>query len=483
MLANYNKAFINSVVALCLCLLASCGKFGPESANTAGTAAVAPAAPAPQPAPSAPALPDFASIVQAHSTAVVNIRASANPKATSESQEPFFRGDPFFEFFRRFQIPQPNAPRSGIGSGFIVNPDGVVLTNAHVVAGADTVTVKLSDRREFTAKVVGSDDQTDIAALKIDAKNLPVVKLGDSKSARVGDWVLAIGSPFGFENTVTAGIVSATSRALPDGTYVPFIQTDAAVNPGNSGGPLFNMRGEVIGVNSQIYSRTGGYQGLAFAIPIDVAMKVQRQLVETGRVERGRIGVSIQEVSQNLAKSFGMDTPLGALVASVEKDGPAAKAGVEPGDVITAVNGVKVETSGQLPPLIADIKPGELAKLEIWRDGGPKTLAVKVDALRQTSKNNAERWGTPQGDKLGVTVRPLTNEERRAAGVPGGLVVEDAAGPAARAGIQQGDIILSVNGAPVSDVAQLRARVTGKAQVALRVKRGETTLFVPIELG
>jgi len=264
------------------------------------------------------------------------------------------------------------------------------------VAGADTVTVKLSDRREFKAKVVGSDDQTDIAVLRIDAKNLPVVRLGDSKSARVGDWVLAIGFPFGFENTVTAGIISATSRALPDGTYVPFIQTDAAVNPGNSGGPLFNMRGEVIGINSQIYSRTGGYQGLAFAIPIDVAMKVQRQLVETGRVERGRIGVSIQEVSQSLAKSFGMDSPRGALVASVEKDGPAAKAGVEPGDVITAVNGVKVGSSSQLPPMIADIKPGESAKLEIWRDGGQRSLTVKVDQLARVDKDKPSAAQLPR---------------------------------------------------------------------------------------
>ena len=484
MLAKLKRAFMLVGVTLSLFALPSCGKFNPDGNTAAGVSAVAPVAPTPQSAPAAQTLPDFSSIVQANSAAVVNIRASASAKATAESPGSYFRDDPFFEFFRRFQIPQPDAPSGGIGSGFIVNSDGIVLTNAHVVAGADTVTVKLSDRREFKAKVIGSDDQTDIAVIRIDAKNLPVVKLGDSKSARVGDWVLAIGSPFGFENTVTAGIVSATSRALPDGAYVPFIQTDAAVNPGNSGGPLFNMRGEVIGINSQIYSSTGGYQGLAFAIPIEVAMKVQRQLVETGRVERGQIGILIQEVSQSLAKSFGMDSPRGALVASVEKDGPAAKAGIEPGDVITAVNGVKVETSSQLPPMIADIKPGESAKLDVWRDGGQKSLTVKVDPMPRVDKDKTARGVAPQGGRLGLAVRPLTNEERRAAGVPGGgLVVEDVSGPAARAGMQEGDIVLSVNGTPVRDAAQLRALVANKAQVALRVKRGEAILFVPIELG
>lgn len=483
MLVKLKSAFVLTGVALSLLTLPSCGKVNPDGNTSKGVPAAALVAPAQQSTPAAQALPEFSSIVQANSMAVVNIRATASPKA-AEVPGPNFRGDPFFEFFRRFQIPQPDVPRGGIGSGFIVSSDGVVLTNAHVVAGADSVTVKLSDRREFKAKVVGSDAQTDIAVIRIEAKNLPVVKLGDSKSARVGDWVLAIGSPYGFENTVTAGIISATSRALPDGAYVPFIQTDAAVNPGNSGGPLFNMRGEVIGINSQIYSQTGGYQGLAFAIPIDVAMKVQRQLVETGRVERGRIGVSIQEVSQNLAKSFGMDMPRGALVASVEKDGPAAKAGIEPGDVIIAVNGVKVETSSQLPPMIADIKPGESAKLEVWRNGGQKSLTVKVDPMPSVDRDKTGRNVAPQGGRLGLAVRPLTNEERRAAGVPGGgLVVEDVSGPAAQAGMREGDIVLSVNGTPVHDAAQLRALVANKAQVALRVKRGEAFLFVPVELG
>lgn len=473
MSASLSKAFAAGAIALALAV-AGCG--GPEAGASAPAAAARPSAAAAAPAL---VLPDFASIVQAEGPAVVNIRVQA--KAAREAPFPF-QGDPFFEFFRRFQIPQPNIPRQGVGSGFIVRSDGVVLTNAHVVEGADTVIVKLSDRREFKAKVVGTDEQTDIAVLRIDAKNLPAVRIGSSKSVRVGDWVLAIGSPFGFENTVTAGIVSATSRALPDGTYVPFIQTDAAVNPGNSGGPLFNLKGEVIGINSQIYSRTGGYQGLAFAIPIDVAMKVTEQLLATGRVERGRIGVAIQEVTQALAKSFGMDAPRGALVASVEKDGPAAKAGIEPGDVILSVDGQPVETSSALPPLIADIKPGTSARLEIWRDGAKRTVTVTVGRLETARAGRPDARGSPEGGRLGLAVRPLTKEEQRATGVSG-LVVEGVSGPAAEAGVQEGDIILSVNGVPVKDVAQFRSLVAGKSHVALRVRRGDAIIFIPVELG
>ena len=332
------------------------------------------AAPAVQPAPQAAAvqtLPGVAAIAEANKEAVVNISASAGqtPASAAPGVPEQFEGTPFEEFFRRFQIPQPNIPRQGMGSGFIVEPDGVILTNAHVVAGADEVRVRLTDRREFKGKVLGVDKPTDIAVIKIDAKGLPTVKLGDPRSIRVGEWVVAIGSPFGFENTVTAGIVSATSRSLPDGTYVPFIQTDAAVNPGNSGGPLFNMKGEVIGINSQIYSRTGGYQGLAFAIPVDVAANVKTQLVQHGKVERGRLGVSIQEVSQSLAQSFGLERPRGALVAQVEKRSPAEKAGIKPGDVLLGVNGKAVERSAELPPLVAAVKPGTKATFELWRDG------------------------------------------------------------------------------------------------------------------
>lgn len=455
----------------------------PSPSPSAGQLAPPPAPRTAAAAPGAQALPDFAAIVQANGSAVVNIRASSTPRSARGRPAQRFRGDPFLEFFRHFQIPEPDLQRNGIGSGFIVDADGIVLTNAHVVAGADTVTVKLADRREFKAQVIGSDEPTDIAVLRIEAKNLPTAKLGDPASVRVGDWVLAIGSPFGFENTVTAGIVSATSRSLPEGTYVPFIQTDAAVNPGNSGGPLFNIKGEVIGINSQIYSRTGGYQGVAFAIPIDVAMKVERQLLDTGRVERGRIGVSIQEVTHALARSFGMEAPVGALVASVEKDGPADKAGIEPGDVIVAVNGKPVATSSQLPPMIADVRPGDTATLELWRAGSRRSLGVKVARLEREQAHPGERHAGAQGGGLGLSVRPLTSEERRAAGVAAGLIVEQVSGPAAKAGLQPGDIILSVNGTPVRDAAQLRKLARDRALVALRVRRGEAVIFVPVELG
>ena len=481
MMVFFERAALIVGLALLLSILPACQPEQQEQQGSAGaTAASQPAELSP--APPAQPLPDFASIVKANGGAVVNIRASSAPKRALESA-PFRGGDPFFEFFRRFQIPEPELPRSGMGSGFIVSPDGVVLTNAHVVAGADTVLVKLSDRREFKAKIVGTDEQTDIAVLRIDAHKLPTVRLGNAKSVNVGDWVLAIGSPFGFENTVTAGIVSATSRALPDGTYVPFIQTDAAVNPGNSGGPLFNMKGEVVGINSAIYSGTGGYQGLAFAIPIDVAMKVQQQILANGHVERGRIGVAIQEVTWSLARSFGMEKPAGALVASVENGGPAEKAGIEPGDVILAVNGTKVETSNQLPPLVADIKPGETAQLEVWRGGSRKTVDVKVGRLQPPKTASSPSGQGGRGGQLGLAVRPLSPDERRALGVPGGLVVEDASGPAQRAGIQEGDVILSVNGTPVRDAAQLRNLAAKNGVVALRVRRGDATLFVPVEIG
>jgi len=444
--------------------------------------------PAAQQAPRATAavvqtLPDFSSIVEANRGAVVNITVTENEKTNTQMPVPDFGNDPFSQFFRHFQIPQQQHPMHGLGSGFIVSSDGIVLTNAHVVDGATHVVVKLSDRREFNAKVLGVDKQTDIAVLKIDAKKLPTVRLGDSSSVRVGQWVLAIGSPYGFENTVTAGIISATSRALPDGTYVPFIQTDAAVNPGNSGGPLFNMNGEVIGINSQIYSQTGGYQGLSFAIPIDVASKVEQQLVAHGKVERGRIGVAIQEVTQGLAQSFGLDKPEGALVASVEKNGPAAKAGVQPGDVILTVNGQKVDNSNQLPPMVANVKPGSKATFEIWRNGTKKQLEVVVGELKGEQVASAREGAAEQG-RLGLAVRALTKDEREQAQINGGLLVEDVTGPAAQAGIQQGDVILSVNGTPVKSVPQLRALIAKSGKhVALLVQREDAKIFVPVELG
>jgi serine protease Do len=438
------------------------------------------AAPLVQPAPQGAAvqtLPDFAAIAEANKGAVVNITALAGQKPTAAAPDvpEQFEGTPFEDFFRRFQIPGPNMPRQGMGSGFIVEPNGVILTNAHVVAGADEVRVRLTDRREFKGKVLGVDKPTDIAVIRIDAKGLPTVKLGDPGSIRVGEWVVAIGSPFGFENTVTAGIVSATSRSLPDGTYVPFIQTDAAVNPGNSGGPLFNMKGEVIGINSQIYSRTGGYQGLAFAIPVDVAANVKTQLVQHGKVERGRLGVSIQEVSQSLAQSFGLDRPRGALVAQVEKGSPAERAGIKPGDVLLGVNGKTVERSAELPPLVAAVKPGTRARLELWREGRKQTLDVTIGALNpeQVAVGPASEAGAEAG-KLGLAVRSSEN----------GLVVENATGAAARAGIRAGDVVTAVNGKPVKNVEDLKAAAEkAKGSVALLVRRGDASMFVPVEVG
>jgi serine protease Do len=426
-------------------------------------------------------LPDFAAIVERNKAAVVNITSSARAKPGAQAEVPDlpeeFKNGPFGEFFRRFQIPQPNVPRQGIGSGFIVDANGTILTNAHVVEGADEVRVRLYDRREFKGKVVGADKPSDIAVVKIDARDLQAVRLGDPRSVKVGEWVLAIGSPFGFENTVTAGIVSATSRSLPEGTYVPFIQTDAAVNPGNSGGPIFNLKGEVIGIASQIYSRTGGYQGLAFAIPIDVAANVKEQLVKTGKVERGRIGVAIQEVSQSLAQSFGLDRPRGALVASVDKDGPAAKAGVKPGDVLLGVNGKTVERSSELPPLVAAVKPGTRATFEVWRDGKKRNLDITVGELKTeqvAAGPKSEAGEAAETGKLGLAVRPSSE----------GLVVERATGAAARAGIRQGDIVTAINGRAVKSPAELRAAAEkANGTVALLVRRGDDSIFVPVEVG
>jgi serine protease Do len=421
-------------------------------------------------------LPDFAAIAEANKGAVVNITVTERAKPSAEPQIPEeLQGTPFGEFFRRYGTPGPRMPRRGMGSGFIVQPDGIVLTNAHVVEGADEVTVKLTDRREFKGKVLGADKATDIAVVKIDAKGLPSVRLGDPSKVRVGEWVLAIGSPFGFENTVTAGIVSGTSRSLPDGTYVPFIQTDAAVNPGNSGGPLFNLKGEVIGINSQIYSQTGGYQGIAFAIPVDVAAGVKDQLVKNGKVERGRVGVAIQEVSQSLAQSFGLDRPRGALVAGVEKGSPAEKAGIKSGDVLLAINGRTIERSAELPPLVAAVKPGTKASFEVWRDGKSRTLDVSVGQLKpeQVSAASDEETAAPTG-KLGLAVRPTED----------GLLVEKAGGAAARAGIRAGDVVTAVNGKRVKSVDELKAATEkAKGTVALLIRRGDNSLFVPVEIG
>lgn len=433
-------------------------------------------------------LPDFAEIASQQGPAVVNISVSGSVK-TGFSGFPGFPqmdpNDPFYEFFRRFQVPPQNdsVPTHGLGSGFIVSPDGVILTNAHVVSGADEVIVKLTDKREFKAKVIAIDKLSDVAVLKIKADGLPTVKIGDPQNARVGEWVIAIGSPFGFENTVTAGIISAKSRSLPDEGYVPFLQTDVPVNPGNSGGPLFNMKGEVIGINSQIYSRSGGFQGLSFAIPIDVAMNVEQQLLEHGKVSRGRLGVMVQDVNQQLADTFGLDKPAGALVSSVEKNSPAEKAGIQPGDVILKFDGKGIGSSSDLPPLVSKLSPGTEANIELWRKGKILKISLSVGEMKVAGRKGDSEEENKVG--LGLTVRPLTPEERKQADVASGLLVENAGeGPAARAGIQAGDVILSVNGENAASIEKLSslARKAHKP-LALLILRGEQQLFVPVPLG
>lgn len=448
-------------------------------------AAAAPAAVAAAPKAGA-LLPDFTGIVERNGPAVVNISVTHAVKA--DANTPRFEGmdpdSPFFEFFRQFPgaMPHGSAPEHGMGSGFIVSADGVILTNAHVVDGAAEVTVKLTDGREFRAKVLGSDKPSDVAVLKIAATGLPIVKLGSSMNEKVGEWVLAIGSPYGFENSVTSGIVSAKSRSLPDGTYIPFIQTDVAVNPGNSGGPLFNMNGEVIGINSQIFTHTGGYQGLSFAVPIDLAIKVKDQLQQFGKVSRGRLGVTIQEVNQQLADSFGLKTPRGALVAAVDAEGPAAKAGIQVGDVILKFNDRAITRSAELPTQVADVKPGSKATLEISRNGATREIALTVGELKGAKLAAAGASDQAHGP-LGLAVRPLTPDEKQQAG-GNGLVVEESSGPAARAGIQAGDLLLAVNGTPIQSVAQLRALVakSGKT-MALLIQRNDGKIFIPVDLG
>ncbi len=444
-------------------------------------AAVAAPAAAPLASP-AVGLPDFRAIVAHSGPAVVNI------SATGPSKTAFSGGDHdprLPELFRRFGMPMPEggAPARGTGSGFIVSADGLILTNAHVVSEADEVTVKLTDKREFKAKVVGLDKLTDIAVLRIAANNLPVVRLASPGSAQVGEWVLAIGSPFGFENSVTAGIVSAKGRSLASDSYVPFIQTDVAVNPGNSGGPLINLNGEVIGINSQIYSRNGGYQGVSFAIPIDVAMNIQEQLLKTGKVSHGRLGVTIQEVSQSLAESFGLKNTAGALISSVEKGSPAAAAGLEAGDVILKLDGTEIARSSELPPIVAAIRPGTQIQLEIWRKGGARDIALSVGEIPTPAQAAAED-AEAANPRLGLALRPLNPQEQQQSGIAGGLLVENVSGPAAKAGIRRGDIVLSLNGQELRDVEQLRALLdkSGKT-VALLIERDDAKIFVPVDIG
>jgi len=440
----------------------------------------------------ATAAPGFASIVSHYGPAVVNISIKGSVKTNVAMQDmpQLDPNNPFYQFFRRFEIPVPKqgkTPIRGVGSGFIISPDGIILTNAHVIDNASEVTVRLTDKREFKAKVLGKDKPTDVAVLKINAKNLPTVQFGDPRKTHVGDWVLAIGSPFGFENSATAGIVSAKSRSLPDDGYVSFLQTDVAVNPGNSGGPLFNSEGQVIGINSQIYTRTGGYEGLSFAIPIDVAVKVEQQILKSGKVERGLLGVLIQQVNQGLADSFGLKKPEGALVGSVEHGGPADKAGVKTGDVILKFDGKDIADSTQLPPLVANMKPGSKVKLDIWRDGKHKQLTVTLGDLNNSklASNDDSDSQSMHKSRLGVAVRPLTPDERKQANVnKGGLLVEGVTGPAAQAGIQPGDVILSLNGKRIDSVNELRKLISKHGKhVALLIQRNDSRIFVPVDLG
>lgn len=442
-------------------------------------------------------LPDFADLAERQGPAVVNISTTQ----TVHGQSPFSldENDPAFEFFRRFFPRVPGAggaPREfenkSLGSGFIISADGYILTNAHVVDEADEVAVRLTDKREFKARIIGADKRTDVALIKIEASGLPVVRLGNPERLRVGEWVVAIGSPFGFDNSVTAGIVSAKGRSLPQENYVPFIQTDVAINPGNSGGPLFNMNGEVIGINSQIYSRSGGYMGVSFAIPIDVAMEIQQQLRSTGKVSRGRLGVVIQEVSRELAESLGLARAMGAIVNSVEPGGPAEKAGIAAGDVILRFDGKAIGSSAELPRLVAVTRPGSRAVVQLWRGGKNVELTVVVGRMADEGSAPARAGrenARPRHNvaRLGLSVRELSAEERHEARVDGGLLIDDVRGAGARADLLPGDIVIAVisRGATtavrsVEQFNQVLSRFPQGSNITLLVRRGDMQNFVTL---
>jgi serine protease Do len=437
-------------------------------------------------------LPDFADLVEKQGSAVVNISTTQIIRnAPGLPMVP--EGDPFYELFRRFAPQMPREQESqSLGSGFIVSADGYIMTNAHVVDHAEKITVRLTDKREFKAKVVGADKRTDVALLKIEASGLPVLKLGDPGKLRVGEWVVAIGSPFGFDSSVTAGIVSAKGRSLPQDNFVPFIQTDVAINPGNSGGPLFNMDGEVVGINSQIYTRSGGSMGLSFAIPIDVATQVSEQLRSSGKVTRGRIGVTIQELTQELADSFGLSKPKGALISSVEKNAPADKAGIETSDVILKFDGKPVESSNDLPRIVAATKPGSKVVVELWRKGETKLVTLVVAEMPEDGQLVSATSRKPSDiqareiARLGIVVSELSKEQMDQTQLGGGLIVDEVRGAAARsAGLQPGDVLLKIGNTPIQSLAQFREIIkkVGKGRnVALLVKRGDSALYVAIRL-
>jgi serine protease Do len=445
-------------------------------------------------------LPDFTQIVEQQGAAVVNISTTQQRQRRAQPQAPQLdEDDPMYEFFRRF-IPRtpPGSPgprefeSSSLGSGFVVSADGYILTNAHVVEQADEITVKFNDKREFKAKVIGTDRRTDVALIKIEAAGLPTVKFGDPTKLKVGEWVVAIGSPFGFENSVTAGIVSAKGRSLPQENFVPFIQTDVAINPGNSGGPLFNLRGEVVGINSQIYSRTGGFMGLSFAIPIDVAMDISTQLKTAGRVQRGRIGVVIQEVSKELADSFGLGKPTGALVNGVEKGGPAEKAGVETGDIILKFDGKQVNASSDLPRIVGGTRPGSKVPMQVWRKGQARDVTVTVGEIpdERVAAARGSRPGAPKAEvaanRLGLVVSDLGEDKRREMRLPGGVVVDEVR-TAPRADIRQGDVIVALTAKGTTTELKsakqfndLLASLDKGTTLTLQIRRGEANIFATV---
>jgi serine protease Do len=444
------------------------------------------AAPARNSAARVTGLPDFSDLVAENGASVVNISVLEKAGRMGQMGEPGENGDPLSQFFHRYQMPGPEhaPPAHGIGSGFIISPDGYILTNAHVVADAAVVTVKLTDRREFSAKVVGVDRQSDVALIKIPATGLPAVRFGDLSRIRPGQWVIAIGSPFGYENSVTAGVISGTARTLPDENYVPFIQTDAAVNPGNSGGPLFNLNGEVIGINSQIYSRTGGYMGMSFAIPIDLALNVKDQLLRSGKVSRSRIGVAVQEVNQQLAQTFGLSRPHGALVSAVEPKSPGERSGIKPGDIITSVNGHEIEHSSDLPSVIAALPPGSEAHIGVWHEHKATQMNVRTVLLEDQPAQAAKNEREDDGGRLGLAVRPLAPDEQQELHTRGRLVVEDVTGPALAAGVQSGDVVLGVNGTAVATVAELKREVARAGHsVALLIQREDAQIYLPVDVG
>lgn len=441
-------------------------------------------------------LPDFAELAERQGQVVVNISTTQTIRNRGPQALPFDENDPMAELFRRFMphgvpgMPRESENRS-LGSGFVISPDGYILTNAHVVDGADEVTVRLNDKREYRARIIGADKRTDVALIKIEASGLPVARLGDPSRLRVGEWVAAIGSPFGFENSITAGIVSAKGRSLPQENYVPFIQTDVAINPGNSGGPLFNMNGEVVGINSQIYSRSGGYMGLSFAIPIDVAMDIQNQLRASGKVSRGRMGVVIQEVTKELAESFGLDKPLGAIINSVEPGGPAALAGLEPGDVVLRFDGKSIATSADLPRIVATTRPGSRVNVQIWRKGGLKDVALTVGQVQEEKVALPRQGRAPKAEqsanRLGLVVSELTSEQKRQLQVSGGLLVEEVRGNVARADLRPGDVILAlINRGLTTEIRgveqfnKLLSQFGRGANVTLLIRRGDLQTFITI---